>query len=148
MPATELQRPPADPSARHLAEIDRLKGELAAKDAKLSEVTAQVAREKATAAIASVVQREAAAIGFVHADLVHKLVDHSLIKVGPSGEITGAREAVERLARDRPALISAPHGGGSPAARDSRRDGRPQQPAGQPAVNIEAELRKHVNYQF
>jgi hypothetical protein len=96
------------------------------------------------------VEREAREIGFKYPEDVCKLIDADRIEVDENGKISGVKEAVKRLAADRPGLLVAPPTGGSPAAMTTRRPGSGpsgQANAGQQqAVDIEAEMRRAVRY--
>lgn len=78
-------------------EFDKVLGE---KDTKISQLTTQLQ----TSAINQNLTIEAQKAGAVDIDAVLKLVDRSAIKIDDAGNITGAKEALEALLKDKPYL--------------------------------------------
>jgi hypothetical protein len=78
------------------------------------------------------VERAARDAGFTYPDLVPRLIDRKRVEVDDeTSEILGVKEAVTKLAKDKPELLSARRGGGTPPRDgDYRRAGQPQRPAG------------------
>jgi hypothetical protein len=145
----DLDRAAEERRKEELPEVERLRNDLRARDAEIRAREGRVAeleRESTALRIAHQVEREAQKAGFLYPEDVPKLVDASRIEVEPeTGRILGVKEAVERLAKDRPGLLAAPRGGGSPAAVPQRRPvaGGANEA---PPVDMRAELRRHVRY--
>lgn len=103
--------------------------------------------------IAHAVEREATAAGFQYPEIVASLIEADRIEVDPdTGKFTGVKEAVNRVAKDRPGLLSAPRGGGTPARTGPTP--RPGQPNGKPAgqqqqpPELTDELRQSGRYAY
>lgn len=70
------------------------------------------------------IERNALKAGFEYPDFAPNLVDRRNISIDEdTGRVVGAKEAVDRLAKERPALLTAKRGGGTPT-----RDQTPTRP--------------------
>ena len=129
-----------------LSEADRVKEtsaefERRATDAegRMAAAVAEVARVKVDAAV----EREAARAGFVYPEMVPSLIDRNRVEIDEDGKVVGVKDAVERLAKDKPLLLNAPRAGGSPQSIARRVAGNGVTEA---AVDPMAEIRKAVRY--
>ena len=77
------------------------------------------------------IERNALKAGFEYPDFAPNLVDRRNISIDEdTGRVVGAKEAVERLAKDRPALLTTKRGGGTP----TRDQTTPRSGTAQPAT--------------
>ncbi|HMF59211.1 MAG TPA: hypothetical protein VK595_02495, partial [Vicinamibacterales bacterium] len=133
-----------------LSETERLKTENKAAATKAAE-----AERRATAAeerlvreqIDAAVEREAVKLGFEYPDITPQLIDRTRVeKDEESGKIVGVKEALERLAKERPNLVAASPRGGTPPREGPRRTGD-REPRGKGESNpFEDELRRTGKY--
>lgn len=118
-----------------LSESDRLKHDAAAasRRAEDEERRRLAAEEKfSQSQIDIAVERQARDAGFLYPDLVPRLIDRHRIEVEEeTGEILGVKDAVAKLAKEKPDLLNARRGGGTPPRdNDYRRNGAPPRPGG------------------
>jgi chromosome segregation ATPase len=100
-------------------------------------------RQLADLRIDHAVQAEAADAGFLYPGDVPRLIDRARVEIDEdSGKVAGAKDAVARLAKDRPQA-----GAGSPQAMTTRRPGQGGGlTADQQQASIEMDMRKHIHY--
>jgi hypothetical protein len=135
--AQERLQKERDEFAKRLAERERLDAE---RQQQLKDLT-----------IRHAVEEEGRRLNFEYPDLVPSMIPKGDVDVDEDGKVVGARAAVEKLAKDRPGLVTATRGGGTPP-----RDGQ-----GRRAVNsggigaplsleerTQQELRATGNYSF
>jgi vacuolar-type H+-ATPase subunit I/STV1 len=105
-------------------------------------------RQLADLRIDHAVQAEAADAGFLYPGDVPRLIDRARVEIDEdSGKVAGAKDAVARLAKDRPGLLRAQAGAGSPQAMTTRRPGQGGGlTADQQQASIEMDMRKHIHY--
>jgi len=133
-----------------LGESERLK-----KEAKDAANKATEAERRATAAeerlvkeqIDAAVEREAVKLGFEYPDITPQLIDRTRVeKDEETGKITGVKEALERLAKERPNLVAASPRGGTPPREGPRRTGDRDQRGKGESNPFEDELRRTGKY--
>jgi len=144
----ELEAKEREREEAQLSEADRIKRAVADATARARELESAVAekdRRIFNLLIDHAVQAEAADAGFSYPDIVPSLIDRDRVSIDEeTGKVTGAKDAVARLAKDKPGLLRGAHGAGSPQAMTVR---RPAQGGGaQQPVDMEAELRKYISY--
>lgn len=145
----ELQRAEDERSQATLSETEKTKK--AARDAEAARVEAERRAADAEAALAeervdAVVEREATKQGFAYPDITPRLIDRKRPLIDEETgrpDAKAIKEALERLAKDRPGLIEAAPRGGTPPREGPRRQNN-QGGANRPA--IEDELRSTGNY--
>jgi hypothetical protein len=113
----ELEDAQAAAENAKLGETERLKRErddlarrLAEKEKAESEKEAEIREMKIRHAI-----EDAAREHFEYPDLVPGMIDRDMVEIDPdTGKVKGAKEAVEKLFKERPGLGGAKRGGGTP----------------------------------
>lgn len=129
----DLERAEEERTRAQMSETDRQKreredAERRAREAedRAREVETLLASER----IDRAVERAAMELGFEYPQDVPKLIDRSRIDVDEeTGKILGVKEAVDKLLKERPALLSVRRGGGTPQ-RDAAGARRPTYPDG------------------
>jgi hypothetical protein len=125
----ELEREKEEREAAKLDEQGRLKRDrdiAASRATEAEQKAADLERRLAELRVDHAIEREAAAL-FEYPEDVPKLVDRERIEVDPdTGRIAGVKDAVKKLAEQRPGLLRQRAGGGTPP-RDSafRRNANP-----------------------
>jgi hypothetical protein len=122
----EYERAEEERKANQLSDAERLNKQAQDEARRRQEVESerdQLRRENLGLRIARMVEREAIKTGFQYPEDVEKLIDRETIEVDEDGKILGVKEAVKKLATERPGLLTTPSGGGSPAAMNTRRPG-------------------------
>lgn len=123
----ELETAEAERTNAKLSEDERSKRANAEREQRAKDSESRAA--KAEAALLServdrAVEREAAEVEFLYPGDAPKLIDRDRVEIDPdTGKITGVKEAVAALIKQRPALVHARAGGGSPAAMRTRQGG-------------------------
>ncbi len=84
-----------------LSETEKLKNQIAEKDAALQTLQ----NDLKTWRIRQAVEREATALGFQNPEDAYLLADMSGVAIGEDGKVTGAKEAIEKLAKARAYLL-------------------------------------------
>ena len=126
MPASTPQQPPVAAATNRSAEVERLKSEIAAKDAEVAAIKQEVARERAhreSQGVDLAVVREARD-RFVYPDAAPRLIDRARVIVDRrtgKPDLGSVRDAIDNLLGEYPDLAHAPSGGGSPSAQPARR---------------------------
>lgn len=149
--ADELERAEEERKNATLGETERLKKERAAEREKREEAErrAAAAEERlANQRIDLEVERLAAKMGFLYPDIVPSLINRNRIEEDEeTGKLHGIKEELERLAKDRPALVEAPRGGGTPPREGPRRTATDMRGREQPRGNpFEDDLRGSGKY--
>jgi chromosome segregation ATPase len=133
----DIDRQEEERKAAEMSEAERVR-----KNAEETARKLAVAEERATSAerqlqefrISIMVEREAGKAGFQYPEDVYRLIDREMIEVdGETSKITGVKQAVEKLAKERPGILSAQRGGGTPPRETPRYPNR-QQPSGSGAT--------------
>jgi hypothetical protein len=128
----ELEQAEADRKRDQMSEAERIKADRAEADRRAREAEDRAKRAEAallSERINSAVERAAMEAGFEYPQDVPKLIDRDRIVVDDETgqiEIKTVRDAVERLAKDRPGLVNARRGGGTPV-----RETQPRRPTGE-----------------
>lgn len=143
----DLERAEEERKTAQLSESDRVKrdreeAERRAKEAeqKADLLSAQLQAER----IDRAVERAAFDLGFEYPQDVPKLIDRERIEVDQeTGKILGVKEAVDRLVKDRPALLSVRRGGGTPQ-RDGAGLRRPNYTPGDHTATPEDRARQQL----
>lgn len=150
----ELEAEKRKAETAKLSETDRIKRAVADSTARVRTLESEndaLKRQNADLRIDHAVQAEAAEAGFLYPGDVPRLIDRDRVEIDPdTGKITGAKDAVARLAKDRPGLLRAQSGAGSPQAMMTRRPGAggggPALTAEQQQDAVTADLRRHIHY--
>jgi hypothetical protein len=115
-----------------MSETDRLRRSesINAKRAEEAERRAAEAEQRHLESQVDIAIERAAHGTFEYPDTVPRLIDRRKITIDEeTGEILGVKEAVAKLAKDKPGLTFAKRGGGTPPRDgDYRRAGQPQRP--------------------
>ena len=92
--------------------------------------------------ISTAVEREAIRMGFLHPEDVLKLIASSSLEVTEAGEVKGAKEAVEKLAKERPEMVNKTQGAGvgTPSQKPAKSAGTPPTAAQPVASGIPVKL--------
>jgi hypothetical protein len=120
-----------------LTEDERVKRQLRDESQKRADAEARAAEATAKlrqVAIDRAVEREAQKLDFLEPDLVPRMVDLTGIDVDDEWHVTGAREAVKKLAGDRASLVKPKPTGGTPTRDQRGRNGRTTPPDDSDAV--------------
>lgn len=121
---------------KELSEADRIRKALAESAKRESEATRRaeaLEKEMEQTKIDNAVEREATRMGWIYPDIAASLLprdpERSRISIDPeTGQVKGAKEALERLVKDKPELVRAPPRGGTPPRENG--GGRGGYPAG------------------
>jgi predicted secreted protein len=135
-----------------LGETDRLK-----KEAKDAATKAAEADRRAIAAeerlikeqIDAAVEREAFKMGWEYPDIAPSLIDRSRVeKDEETGKITGVKEALERVVKEKPNLVQAAPRGGTPSREGPRRTNTNSGTRETPEESAVSHLRASGKYSF
>lgn len=144
----ELEAAERERETANLSEAERIKREIRDARDKAAEferlaIAAQTALD--TEKINNEIERQATKMGFVYPDTVHGMIEPGRVEKDPeTGKIIGVKEALERLAKERPKLIEAAPRGGSPPREGPRTRFNDRDRERGPS--IEEELRMNRNY--
>lgn len=122
----ELEAEQTKKAEAELSETEKLRKALAAHEAKARDAEALAARATADlqrSRVDHAIERFAAEAGFLYPETVPALIDRDAIEVDEHGKVLGVRDAVNKLAKDKPGLLSAPGRGGTPVRDAPRRGG-------------------------
>ena len=149
----DFERKAREEEDAKLGETERLqkaRDEAARKAAEAESAAARARAELIEERINLAVEREAAKQGFSYPDKVSRLIDRDRIEIDQDDpkKIVGVKEAVERLAKECPGMLTARPGGGTPSREAPNRRAAPgeRQPSYEDVVR--EQQRKHVKYSF
>lgn len=103
--AAELKRQDDEKKRRdaELTETEKLKNQLAEAENKRKQIEA----DYALARLHQAIEREATALGFQNPEDAYLLADVTTIEIGEDGKVKGAKEAIEKLAKERAYLLKS-----------------------------------------
>jgi hypothetical protein len=119
----DLERAEEERSQAKLTDEERARRANAEREQKFREAEDRATRVEAllqSERVDRAVERHAIEAGFLYPSDVPKLIDRDRITIDDDGRPAGIKEAVDRLAKDRPGLLGASRGGGSPQAMRAR----------------------------
>lgn len=150
----ELEAAEVERETASLGEAEKAKRASAERDQKSRD--AELRADKAERALVAeridrAVEREAADADFLYPGDAPKLIDRDRVEIDPeTGKISGVKEAVAALMKQRPGLVKAKSGGGSPQAIRARGSdggaGGGHSNGAEKPVPIEQQLRGSVRY--
>jgi hypothetical protein len=130
----ELERAQEERENAQLGEKDRLQKErddFAKRLAERERLDAERQEQIKSLTIRHAVEEEARRLNFEYPDLVPAMLPRGEVELDEDGKVIGAKAAVEKLAKDRPGLVTASRGGGTPP-RDGQGGRRPLNGGGAP----------------
>lgn len=114
----ELERAEEERQNGQLSEMEKARKELTESQRRTQDAVHRAEAAEAQAVelrITHAVERQAAAMGFEYPDITPQLIERRLVSYDPeTNKVTGAKEALERLLKDRPGLAKASPRGGTP----------------------------------